>query len=183
MKNTWQKILLLSVSHLAMLMTGFAAGIYSLPILMAPSDPSSGALVLSIKNTRYVATIADELEDSDWLHWGEGRFSVADDVIVFQGKLAPGPAYQMYLASEFVESEGHFLELKQRVSNQQTSNQQTSNQQASQKPASLVAVGEVNSFNNHIIALDPSVDIEEFNTIIIWCEAFNQFITSAQYKL
>lgn len=167
MKKNWQKILLLSVSHLAILMAGFGAGIYSLPILMAPQDPSSGALALSIKNTRYVATIADELEDSDWLHWGEGRFSVADDIIVFQGKLAPGPAYQMYLATEFVETETHFLELKQAI----------------QKPTSLVAVGEVNSFNNHIIALDPSVDIEKFNTIIIWCEAFNQFITSAQYKL
>ena len=66
-----KKTLLLLVTHGLTAGFAFAVGMYSLPILMAPPEPTSGALALTIKNTRYVATIAENLEDSDWLHWGK----------------------------------------------------------------------------------------------------------------
>lgn len=152
---------LLIISHCAILITGFVIGIYSLPIIMATQDPTSGAMALSIKNTRYVATISDNLTDSDWLHWGKGTFSLGSEYIVFQGKLAPGPAYRLYLAPNFIDTESAFLEQKHL----------------------LQAVGEVHSFNNYILPLSPDINIDQFNTVVIWCESFNQFITSAQYKL
>lgn len=159
--NKLQAFLLLAGSHLAIAVFAFMLGIYSLPILMAPADPSSSSLALSIKNTRYVATIADDLADSDWLHWGKGTFSLGDDYLVFQGELAPGPAYRLYLAKEFIETEEAFLKHKNQ----------------------MVEVGEINSFNNTILPINDGINIENFNTVIIWCESFDQFITSAQYKL
>lgn len=161
-------LLLLAISHTTIAACGFMLGIYSLPILMAPAAPSSGSLALSIKNTRYVATISDELTDSDWLHWGKGTFSIGDDYIVFQGSLAPGPDYHLYLSPSFVQTEADFNRLK----------------------SSMVEMGEVNSFDNYILPVNgsmnksrnKSVNIEHYNTIIIWCESFNQFITSAQFK-
>lgn len=160
MKNLRLKVLLL-ISHVTFLVMGFVIGIYSLPIIMATDDPTSGTMALSIKNTRYVATISDNLTDSDWLHWGKGTFSLGDKHIVFQGKLAPGPAYRLYLAPEFIDTEKAFLEQKHLMQE----------------------VGEVTSFNDYVLPLNPEINIEQFNTVIIWCESFNQFITSAQYKL
>ena len=155
-----KKTLLLLTTHGLTACLAFAVGIYSLPILMAPPEPSSGALALTIKNTRYVATIGENLKDSDWLHWGKGTFSLGDDYIVFQGKLAPGPAYRMYLSSRFIETEQDFLQHK----------------------STMVEVGKVNSFGNYILPVRADIDIENYNSVIIWCESFKQFITAAQFK-
>lgn len=160
MKNFRLKVLLL-VSHISFLVAGVVIGIYSLPILMATSDPTSGTLVLGIKQTRYVATISENLTDSDFLHWGKGTFSLGDEYIVFQGSLAPGPAYQLYLAPKFIDTEKAFLEQKHLMQE----------------------VGDVTSFNDYVLPVNPEINIDQFNTVIIWCESFNQFITSAQYKL
>jgi hypothetical protein len=155
-----KRIFTLLSSHLLIAGIAFFLGIYSLPIIMTPSGPSTGALVLALKNTKYVATIADDLADSDWLHWGKGRFSVGSDYIVFQGELAPGPAYRLYLSPNFVETEKNFKQLK----------------------ASMVEVGSINSFGNYIFPMPNNVQVENYNTLIIWCESFNQFITAAQFK-
>lgn len=147
-------------SHLAIALISFIAGIYYLPILIAPQPPTSGSIALAIKETRYVATIADELTDSDWLHWGEGKFSIGNQYIVFQGSLAPGPGYKMYLSPTFVETEGEFIKLK----------------------PYMVAVGDVKGFSNNIIPIPDTILVDNFNTVIIWCESFNEFITAAQFK-
>jgi hypothetical protein len=153
-------IILLATSHITVAGFAFFMGIYSLPIIMAPADPSSAALALSIKNTRYVATIADDLTDSDWLHWGKGTFSLGDDYIVFQGSLAPGPAYRLFLSPTFVETEKDFNHLK----------------------SSMVEVGKINSFSNFVLPLDTNIKLDQYTTVVVWCEAFNQFITAAQFK-
>jgi len=155
-----KKILILLVSHGVTAGLAFLAGVYSLPIIMATPDPTSGALALTIKNTRYVATISESLEDSDWLHWGEGRFSLGDDYIVFQGQLAPGPAYRLYLSPTFIETEEDFLQQK----------------------STMVEVGKVNSFGNYILPVPADITIENYNSVIIWCESFGQFITAAQFR-
>ena len=155
-----KSVILFAISHLSVATIAFLLGIYSLPIFMAPASPTSGALALSIKNTRYVATIADNLTDSDWLHWGKGTFSIGDDFIVFQGSIAPGPDYRLYLSPTFIQTESEFLKLK----------------------ASLIEVGKVKSFNNYIVPLSREIDIEQYNSVVIWCEAFNQFITAVQFK-
>jgi hypothetical protein len=155
-----KKIIILLASHGITAGLAFLVGVYSLPIIMATPDPTSGALALTIKNTRYVATISDNLAGSDWLHWGEGRFSLGDDYIVFQGKLAPGPAYRLYLSPRFIETEEDFLLQK----------------------STMVEVGKVNSFNNYISPVPSNISIENYNSVIIWCESFNQFITAAQFR-
>ena len=46
----------------------------------------------------------------------------------------------------------------------------------------MALVGDVKTFENFIVDVPRSVEVEAFNTVIIWCEAFNQFITAAQYR-
>ena len=71
-----KKILLLIASHIAVLLIGFAAGVYTLPILIAPPAPAIEAVAAQASSARYQGTFKRELKDSDALHWGEGTVSV-----------------------------------------------------------------------------------------------------------
>ena len=158
--HPWIKRLLLLASHGGVGFIGFALGIYMLPILTAPSSPSDVAMMQVLKQTQYVADVQRDLQDSDLLHWGEGTLRVSADVIAFDGELAPGPDYILYLSPEFVETEADFNRLK----------------------SSMTAVGSIKTFDRFILPLDSSVNLEDFNTAIVWCESFGQFITAAQFR-
>lgn len=150
----------LLLSHLAMLAVGFAAGVYALPILIAPDSPSSGEVQQVVQSARFSGEFRRDLADSDFLHWGEGRVSIGSDVISFQGELAPGPDYKLYLSPQFVETEADFTRLK----------------------SSMVKVGEVKTFSSFMVPLDSAIDPAQYTTVIVWCETFGQFITAAQYQ-
>jgi hypothetical protein len=46
----------------------------------------------------------------------------------------------------------------------------------------MVQVGNIRTFENFMVSIPDSVDPAEFNTAIVWCESFGQFITSAAYQ-
>src|SRR5262245_43563061 len=98
------KKLLLLASHLVAAALGFALGVYLLPILIAPPAPSSVEVATQAASARYAAKFRRDLKDSDALHWGEGTVSVSPRSIAFEGELAPGPDYKLYLSPEFVET-------------------------------------------------------------------------------
>jgi len=97
---------LLLGTHLLVAAAGFAAGVYPLPILIAPA---------SQQQARFHGTFRRDLKDSDRLHWGEGKVSIGPDAVSLMGKLAPGPDYQLYLSPEFVETEADFARLKDQM--------------------------------------------------------------------
>jgi hypothetical protein len=155
-----KRLLLLLLSHLGMLCIGFALGIYALPILTAPSAPSRQSANSAAEGAMYVGYFRRDLKDSDPLHWGEGTVSVGNRTIVLLGSLAPGPDYKLYLSPAFVETEADFLRLKD----------------------SMVRVGDVKTFENFIVTVPPSVNVSDYNTVIVWCESFSQFISAAKYR-
>lgn len=155
-----KKVLLLLVSHGAAVALGFALGIYALPILTAPPAPSEGEVAAISSQATYTAEFTRDLEDSDAFHWDEGQVSLGEDYITLVGKLAPGPDYMLYLSPEFVETEADFERLK----------------------PTMRRVGSVKTFENSMVPLSPDVDLGTFNTVIVWCESFGQFITAAQYR-
>ena len=101
-----------------------------------------------------------DLEDSDALHWGEGTLSVGRDLISFEGRLAPGPDYRLYLSPKFVETEADFEALK----------------------SQMVQVGRVQTFENFMVTVPGGIDPSDYSAAIVWCEAFGQFITAAEYR-
>lgn len=155
-----KKLFLIVVTHLAAGTLGFALGIYMLPILTAPPAPDQVKIQAMADQALFSGTFRRDLQDSDALHWGEGAVSVGREAISFQGRLAPGPDYKLYLSPEFVETEAAFERLKLK----------------------MVLVGEVKTFENFIVPLPESVDPADFNTVIVWCESFSQFITAAPYR-
>ena len=154
------RFLALSLTHIACLIVGFGLGIYMLPILTAPDSPSSEQGESAADTSRYTGDFRRSLEGSDALHWGEGRVFVGDQSISLMGRIAPGPDYRLYLAPRFVETESDFLALKPRA----------------------LEVGPVKTFENFIVPVPDSVDVSAFNTVVIWCESFSEFITAAEYR-
>jgi hypothetical protein len=89
------RAILLLISHGAMLVIGFALGIYFLPILTAPPAPEAAVLEESARDAQFSGEFIRDLRGSDFLHWGEGKVSLMPDRIVHEGDLAPGPDYKL----------------------------------------------------------------------------------------
>jgi hypothetical protein len=155
-----KKLISLLISHGVALAIGFAAGIYVLPILIEPEGPTVEAVQAVAANATYKAQIKDNLPGSDFLHWGEGEFSISSNAISLMGKVSAGPDYKLYLTPAYVEDEAQFLALKDRS----------------------MQVGDIKTFENFIVNLPDGTDIEAYNSVVVWCERFGEFITAAQYR-
>ena len=155
-----RSLILLVFSHLSIGILGFVIGIYALPIIIAPPSPSETEIeAMSIKAV-YTAEFSRDRKGSDTLHWGEGKVSIGERYITLMGELALGPDYKLYLSPEFVETEADFERLK----------------------SSMALVGDVKTFENFAVTVAPSIDLLQFNTVVVWCETFGEFITSAKYR-
>ena len=155
-----KKALLLTASHAAAGVIGIAAGIYFLPILTAPAAPSIAELSVQSGKAEFKGVFRRDLKGSDLLHWGEGQVAVGRTAISLLGRISPGPDYKLYLSPEFVETKQDFARLKPK----------------------MVRVGDVRTFENFIVPVAEGVDPDAFNTVIVWCETFGQFITAAKYR-
>ena len=153
-------VLILIATHAATLAFGFLIGIYVLPILTAPKGPDVAALQATVTGALYKGRFERNLKGSDRLHWGEGEVRVLPDRIAHEGRLAPGPDYKLYLAPEFVDTKDGFLAIKDKSRR----------------------VGDVKTFNGFIVDLPVGVDVGAYTTVVVWCEAFSQFISAAKYR-
>jgi hypothetical protein len=151
---------MLIVSHAVVAALGFGAGIYALPILTAPPAPAQAEVTALAAQAQFSGRFKRDLADSDALHWGEGTVAVGRGAVSLQGRIAPGPDYKLYLAPEFVQTKADFLQLK----------------------AKMLRVGDVKTFENFVGPMPAAVDPAAYNTVIVWCESFGQFITAAQYR-
>ncbi|EGA68824.1 phenylalanyl-tRNA synthetase beta subunit [Vibrio sinaloensis DSM 21326] len=148
------------VSHLVVGGVGFALGIYALPILTQPASPSMQAVESVTNQALFTGAFQRDRQDSDFLHWGEGSLSISDSHIAFVGELAPGPDYKLYLSPKFIETEADFNANK----------------------AAMVQIGDVKTFDRFSLSIPEQIDIANYNTAIVWCETFGEFITSARFK-
>jgi hypothetical protein len=156
-----KKIILLISSYAIVFVLGFGLGIYILPILTAPKSVDIDRIIKFEENALYKTSFVKDLKGSDLFHWGEADVSVSKYEITVNGSIAPGPDYKFYLTKEFVEEEEEFLSIKDNSR----------------------YVAEVKTFKNFVITVPEDIDINDYNTIVIWCESFNEFITAAKYKL
>ena len=46
----------------------------------------------------------------------------------------------------------------------------------------MVEVGPVQTFENFMVNVPDGIDPAGYTTAIVWCEAFGQFITAAEYQ-
>ncbi|MDR6790039.1 hypothetical protein J2Y58_003419 [Sphingomonas sp. BE138] len=152
--------LVLATTHVATLSLGFAAGIYALPILTAPPPPDAAALASTGAEALYTGRFERRLEGSDFVHWGEGDVKVSRERIAHIGRLSPGPDYKLYLTPRFVDTKEAFIAVKNKSRR----------------------IGDVKTFDGFLIAVPADVDVAAFSTVVIWCEAFDRFISAAEYR-
>lgn len=155
-----KKLLFLAATHAAALVLGVGLGIYLLPILTAPQAPSAGEISAAAGKAEFTGAFRRNLKDSDLLHWGEGTVSVSRGTVSLLGRIAPGPDYKLYFSPEFVETGADFKRLKPR----------------------MARAGDIKTFENFIVPVPAHIDPQAYNTVIVWCESFGQFITAARYR-
>lgn len=155
-----QKVLFFLITHCIVGALGFAMGIYTLPLLTAPPPPTESDINAVTGKAMYVGNFKRDLLGSDMFHWGDGTIAVSQKAISFRGKLAPGPDYKLYLSPVFVQTEAEFLRLKPK----------------------MARVGDVRTFENFVVPIPGSIDPASYNTAIVWCESFGQFISAAKYR-
>ena len=156
---------------------GFAAGVYTLPIIVASENAKQMAeqtiipktemvmvdktLPQKIVNQTYTGTFNPDAMDSDFLHRGWGDVTVVDGYVTFHAnvKLTPGPDYRLYAIKKYTESESEFWYTK----------------------SDAVQISEIKQFNGQQkFKLPTGLDVSEYDALLIWCEAFKQFITVAK---
>lgn len=155
-----KRTLFFAVTHALALAAGFALGIYTLPILIAPKAPSLAEVKSLSGAAEFAGEFRRDLRGSDFLHWGEGRVSVGRTAVSLMGRVAPGPDYKLYLSPEFADTKEGFLKLKERS----------------------VRIGDVKTFENFIVRVPEQVDVTRYNTAVVWCETFSMFISAAKYR-
>lgn len=148
------------LTHGVVLGIGFAAGIYALPILIAPDSPQPDEIDQVAQQAAFFGRFTPDLTDSDALHWGDGDVFLSRDSVVLRGSIAPGPDYRLYLSPRFVQTESDFARLK----------------------SQMVELGPVRTFQHFLVPVPDGVQLADFNTVIVWCEAFGEFITAAKYQ-
>jgi hypothetical protein len=153
-------VILLIASHAAALGFGFLLGVYLLPILTAPKSPDAETLRSEAARSQFKGRFERKLKGSDPLHWGEGDVGVLSDKVVHEGRLAPGPDYKLYLAPSFVDTKQGFLAIKEKSRR----------------------IGDVKTFSGFIVEVPRGIDVRDYTTAVVWCEAFSQFISAAKYR-
>lgn len=151
---------LLTITHGAVAVAGFAGGIYALPILTAPPAPTEAEISQVSANAMFSGEFHRDLKDSDGFHWGEGKVAITTETVSLMGRLAPGPDYKLYLSPQFLETEADFEKLK----------------------PEMVQVGDVKTFENFVVEIPAGINPAEYNSVIVWCESFGEFITAAKYR-
>ena len=80
--------------------------------------------------------------------------------IWFDGTISPGPDYHLYLAPAFVDDGLDFLAIK----------------------AESPRIGALKTFENFALYLPPANDLDEYDAVVIWREALEQFFTVARLE-
>ena len=113
-----------------------------------------------MNDATYHTTFRRDLKGSDAVHWADGKVSVSARQVAFDGKMGPGPDYKVYLVRDFVDNKADFLKIK----------------------AQAQRIGEVKTFNRFLVDVPESVNVDDYSTVVVWCERFEQFISAGQYR-
>ena len=111
-------------------------------------------------NEKYLAKIASKF--AEWDEPTQNHITEFFDQsgIWLDGKIAPGPDYRLYLTADFVDTGAGFKAI---------------NDKARQ-------IGPIKAYENFAIDLPADVDLSAYKGVLIWCEAFGQFITAARLE-
>ena len=139
---------------------GFGLGVYFLLIPTAGPGLDQAAGQVLATNAERRGRFVRDLPGSDALHWGDGTIMMNANKIWLDGTISPGPDYHLYLAPAFVDNGAGFLAIK----------------------AESRQIGAVKAFKHFALDLPSAIDLDDYDAVVIWCEAFKQFITATRLE-
>ena len=148
------------VKFCAGLVIGIGLGVYFLPILTAEKGLDTAAIEAVSQSAFREGTFVRDLPGSDGLHWGDGVIMVKAGQIWLDDEISPGPDYRLYLIPKYVETGSECLQIK----------------------ADSTQIGPIKAFENFALDIPADVQASNFPTVLIWCEAFGQFVTAARLQ-
>lgn len=140
---------------------GVVIGLFFYPFLFPP--PPAKEVLAEMDRTRLVATgTFIHADPSDPIHYGSGKVSVYEDTVFLEPdfKVGPGPKYHVYLVPEgMIRASGEVVDTM------------------------YVDLGRLRAFEgSQRYPIPAGVDLADFPSVVIWCEAFSVLISPADLQ-
>ncbi len=161
MRRFWRGFIIFMTGGVLGTAFGVALGFFFFPFVFPP--PPAAEVIGEIERSRLVATgTFIHANPSDPVHWGKGKVSVYERAVFLEPdfEVGPGPAYHVYLVPKAsIRSSSDLKSVKH------------------------VDLGGLRAFKgSQRYAIPAGVDLKDYPSVIVWCEAFGVLITPADLK-
>jgi len=154
----------------ALLTHSLAIGLgLGLGLLLCSNDGVAGAapgnrIEAALANAPYKCHFRRDHPGSNRLYWADGHLGVSHGQIVFDGRMSvpasAGRTSTVYLTSDRITHRDDFLRSQPRARR----------------------VGQITPQSRFLLEVPQDIDIDEFTTVVLWSNADQQLISSAQYR-
>jgi hypothetical protein len=162
MRRFWRGFIIFLVGGLFGTGFGIALGLFIFPFVFPP--PPAAEMLAEAERTKLVSTgMFIHANPSDPVHWGKGKVSVYERAVFLESdfEVGPGPAFHVYLVPKMAIRSASDLQGVKHVN-----------------------LGGLRAFKgSQRYAIPPSVDLKDYPSVIIWCEAFSVLISPADLQL
>ena len=162
MRRFWRGFIIFLIGGLFGTGFGIALGFFIFPFVFPP--PPAVETLAEAERTMLVATgTFIHANPSDPVHWGKGKVSVYERAVFLESdfEVGPGPAFHVYLVPKT-----------------------TIRSAADLQGVKHVDLGGLRAFKgSQRYAIPTGVDLKDYPSVIIWCEAFSVLISPADLRL
>ena len=161
MRRFWRGLLIFLLGGLLGTGFGFALGIFFFPYLFPP-PPAVEQLSEADRSPLVANGTFIHADPSDPVHYGSGKVSVYEKAVFLESdfKVGPGPKYHVYLVPKAGVRKAEDV-----------------------KGSMFVDLGRLRAFEgSQRYAIPAGVDLKQYPSVVIWCEAFGVLISPADLK-
>ena len=161
MRRFWRGLLIFLLGGLLGTGLGFALGIFFFPYLFPP-PPAVEQLTEADRSPLVANGTFIHADPSDPVHYGSGKVSVYEKTVFLESdfKVGPGPKYHVYLVPKAGVRKAEDV-----------------------KGSKFVDLGRLRAFEgSQRYAIPAGVDLKQYPSVVIWCEAFGVLISPADLK-
>src|SRR5215510_6038041 len=158
MRGFWRGLVIFVVGGLLGTTFGVALGFFFFPYVFPP-PPAAEVLAEADRSALHATGTFLHANPSDPVHWGKGKVSVYERAVFLEPdfEVGPGPAFHVYLVPKASIRSSSDL-----------------------KGVKHVDLGGLRAFKgSQRYAIPVGVDLKDYSSVIIWCEAFSVLISPA----